>query len=67
MEGQCVWQRNPDADVKYEQKELDRVVEEHKKYLDRARICCFSEWGGREHAAAMGILCKRCKRRHAGV
>lgn len=45
MEGQCVWQRNPDADVKYEQKELDRVVEEHKKYLDRARICCFSEGG----------------------
>lgn len=43
MEGQCVWQRNPD--VKDEQKELDRVVEEHKKYLNRARICCFSEGG----------------------
>lgn len=43
MEGQCVWQRNPN--VKDEQKEPNRVVEEHKKYLNRARICCFSEGG----------------------
>lgn len=43
MEGQCVWKINPG--VKDEQKELQRVFEEHKKYLDRARICCFSEGG----------------------